>query len=809
MHPGIVIMYLRPTARSLRLGCLCLATALLSPLSISRAAEQTVLIGIRHYPRDPHISLPRFSDQDAAAMHAWLKSVAAPGVISLENETASLDRMVVELRSAILGAKAGEVVYLFISARGIALQRWKNGYIGSAGLQEEKPQSTGVPVSDLAEMIGQTRAAAVFVLADLCRDPDIDNRINERVKEMLGALPKIRGILASAPSQVSREDASLKLAPLTPAAGYGVFAYSLMSGLLAHRSRFSEVFDYVRETVRTRTSRAQQPVKFGRKDDLPLWRENRRAAAPVLLASIARGRLAFFLQQNIPGPGDASDTDEPDISEYTSLFAQERFDEVRARIRSFERTSSPSQWPLVRDRVAVAAADIGQKAIASYGMSDLLPDDPEKLGEPDFQRAERAFDTALAILATRKLTDEEERVLGAYRNSLESRRLFAKGRAAAFHNDRLTDARDLLKLAEAKLQPPIPEISNALGITYLEYPSADAAQRVRDLRTAIECFQRSIRLAPAWSYPRHNLALAHILLGDSAAAAQVYREAVAAAPHLPYLYYNLGLVLQRTNQWKDAKRAYDTALNLSAKTEGFLRQRAEDWAQNLRAEADVARKRSEVFHKNAAEMHNAMGALLESRGKHDDAAGEYELALQANARHCAARQNLAMLELHWAGKLKSAAAQKADPEELLKQNTATCPNFVPSWMSLGDLKAKEGQWEAARHAYDEATCLPTVDAEALFAIARTLEAESPAKSGAAEGYYRRALIAYEKRSAGAQPLAPPEFYLALARMEQARTGVTPCPLYRKAAEALSLLPHRSREAREVRSKEAGCPASER
>ena len=56
-------------------------------------------------------------------------------------------------------------------------------------------------------MIDQSPAARVYFLADLCRDSDAsrDNRINQRIQERLGRLPKVRGILASAGSQASLE----------------------------------------------------------------------------------------------------------------------------------------------------------------------------------------------------------------------------------------------------------------------------------------------------------------------------------------------------------------------------------------------------------------------------------------------------------------------------------------------------------------------------------------------------------------------------------------------------------------------------
>jgi tetratricopeptide (TPR) repeat protein len=437
--------------------------------------------------------------------------------------------------------------------------------------------------------------------------------------------------------------------------------------------------------------------------------------------------------------------------------------------------------------------------IARYGTSDLLPDDPEKLTERDFVRAADAFETALSIFSIPPLTDVEKRVLGPYRASVDARYLFARGRAAAFHRDQLQKARDLLEKAAGAVGLPIPEISNALGITYLEYPAADPSVRRQELLTAIRYFRQSSALAPTWPYPLHNLALAYIQLGDSATAEQIYRGA-AAISRLPYIYYNLGLVEHRSNQLKEARSAYQEALHRAEATESELRQRARDWKTVLPNAASLAMHRAEVFHRNRAEMQNALGSLMEHERHWDEAADWYGRALSSDPKLCPARYNLAALEILRGPKLKSPAAA-TPPKDLLTENTRSCPDFLPSWSKLGDLLAGEHDWSDSRGAYEKALTGSSRDADTLFSIGKTYEAEN--RPAQAYGYFKRAVTEYERQPGGSTPLAPPQAYLAVIRVRQ--PSDQPCDWYRKAEEAQHLIPGVTKAQRkEMQSGLAAC-----
>ena len=123
-------------------------------------------------------------------------------------------------------AQPGDIVYIFISARGIA-KPGSDGYIGTSDMVSEKPESTGVPVAYLRRLISGTqeqgfrdkcKADRVILFADVARGPQkLANDINLRVAE-LGSIhqPAVAGILATQPGQISLEAAALTHDPDPP-----------------------------------------------------------------------------------------------------------------------------------------------------------------------------------------------------------------------------------------------------------------------------------------------------------------------------------------------------------------------------------------------------------------------------------------------------------------------------------------------------------------------------------------------------------------------------------------------------------------
>jgi tetratricopeptide (TPR) repeat protein len=755
-----------------------------------RADQRSLVIGLSTYVGDPRISVPKYSDRDADLVAtAWLSALGARGTVKLQNQSASLDRMEIELRKALLGAKPGDTVYVFLSGRGLARPGSKEGYIGTFRMTDNKPQSTAMPVSFFGSIVENSDASAVFILADLCRE-SADNRINQRLTDRLMQIngKDVRGILATSGSESSREDDQLR---------QGVFAYAVATKggtPVRLRSGFDQLFADVRNDVSTRTSRTQVPSAFA------AGNKGRRAGVldpeperSLVLASLLAPNGIGGLLQAVAGTGRTPDSEIQELADARHALdyvGRGRYEQAVADLRSLRAPLKDEQWTAVRDRVVGALADAGQSVVAQYGMADMLPDDPAKLTKGDFESASAAFRGAEEALAIRPLNDDEKRIYAGYPESLRARGLLCEGRTAAFDNH-MDVARAALSEA-ARLSPkPLPEIANVLGVTYLESPGEDPVQRRANLRIAIRYFEEAIRISPTWAYPRHNLGLAYVALGDASTAERVYSDAMDANPFLPYVPYNLALVEHRANKLKDAERSYQAALDLSRKLQSDLADRAKQWETELSEQSDLALRRKAAFHANEAEILNGLGAVAEARKKWDEAAGHYREAFGANPQHCPSRYNLAMLALRPGVKLRMAV----DAERLLDENTRECPSFLASWSLLGTVAAARGDYAYAASAYRGELEVSRNNPEALSGLA-----EVEAKQGnlqAAEQHFAAALHAYEARPGGAGSAAPVSAYLALAQVRQ-QLGLPPsCDLLTRAEAAMRVMPHSVQQKREL------------
>ncbi len=334
----------------------------------------------------------------------------------------------------------------------------------------------------------------------------------------------------------------------------------------------------------------------------------------------------------------------------------------------------------------------------------MLPDDPLRVGKGNrsFSLAARAFQSAWRLLP-----DEEP--YRAYRQDLDSRRLLCSG-LDKIYQDQVREAEADLKQAEARLRRPLPEVYNALGITFLEGQ--------KDYDQAIDYFQRAGRMAPTWPYPRHNLALTYAEKGDYARAEKTYRDAIAISPQQPYLHYNLGLLLQRSNQLGPARRAYQAALTSLTTQAGTYAARVGEWTRELPEEAKIAREREAGFSKARAIVENALGALTASQHDDDGAVAHYELAVAADAGLCAARHNLAVLKLSRPG--RQWVGTSGNPQSLLEKNIAACPDFHPSRIRLSLIYLELGDLDRARQGLEQVLSQVPGNVEAKRGLAAVL-----------------------------------------------------------------------------------------
>ena len=136
---------------------------------------RAVIVGVRRYPVYAPTKPLSFANQDASLFEQYLKSGKAGkfqngDLIVIRDEGATLDRVHLALREAILGAQPGDRVYIFISARGIARQnsRWAPWHFGSGRNQTGEHWHS---VSELRDIMLNSKAQRIFFSADVCRDP--------------------------------------------------------------------------------------------------------------------------------------------------------------------------------------------------------------------------------------------------------------------------------------------------------------------------------------------------------------------------------------------------------------------------------------------------------------------------------------------------------------------------------------------------------------------------------------------------------------------------------------------------------------
>jgi tetratricopeptide (TPR) repeat protein len=137
-------------------------------------------------------------------------------------------------------------------------------------------------------------------------------------------------------------------------------------------------------------------------------------------------------------------------------------------------------------------------------------------------------------------------------------------------------------------------------------------------------------------------------MGDNAAAEAAYRAAIQRTPQHPYLYYNLGILLQRINRRSEAEALFLAAIQRFEEQTQAYRQRAASLSADnpeAKAEAVLDLQEAETAVRNEGEAYNALGALWQAEGKASKAKRGYETALQQNASLYAAQYNLGVLAL--------------------------------------------------------------------------------------------------------------------------------------------------------------------
>jgi protein O-GlcNAc transferase len=182
--------------------------------------------------------------------------------------------------------------------------------------------------------------------------------------------------------------------------------------------------------------------------------------------------------------------------------------------------------------------------------------------------------------------------------------------------------------------------------------------------------------------------------GNNAAAIDLLRQAVNAAPRKGDYHNALGCAFTRLEKFEEAERSLERAIALDNRAEfhsslGTLRKR-----QNRLPEAIAAYQESLRLDSNAADTHYNLGNAFRANGDTEEALQSFRQALQLNAGHF---HSLASL-----GQMMHVAGRHADAAEYFKKSLAIQPQDADLLCDFGDLLQETGNLADAVASYQRA-----------------------------------------------------------------------------------------------------------
>jgi predicted O-linked N-acetylglucosamine transferase (SPINDLY family) len=182
--------------------------------------------------------------------------------------------------------------------------------------------------------------------------------------------------------------------------------------------------------------------------------------------------------------------------------------------------------------------------------------------------------------------------------------------------------------------------------------------------------------------------------GNNAAASELLRKAVIAAPQTGDYHNALGCALTRLDRFEDAERSFERAIALDNRAEfhsslGTLRKR-----QNRLQEALAAYQEALRLDSTAADTHYNLGNAFRANGDAEEALQSFRRALQLNGSHF---HSLAAL-----GQMMHAAGRNLEAAEHFKKALAIQPQDTDVLCEFGDVLQESGDWDEAVALYQRA-----------------------------------------------------------------------------------------------------------
>ncbi len=187
------------------------------------------------------------------------------------------------------------------------------------------------------------------------------------------------------------------------------------------------------------------------------------------------------------------------------------------------------------------------------------------------------------------------------------------------------------------------------------------------------------------------------LLGDGkfSEAATFFREALADEPDNPTLLINLGIALRFSGERREARVLFEKAFMLKDGQRAAGHQLAQLKMEDQDFEGAERLLRLVLAREGgAAEVRNALGLVLEKRGRSDEAKREYEAAAKLDTSAAEPRNNL--------GNLARSKRRNDDAERWYLEAIAADPYFMGAYNNLALLCQDRGQIDRAIDLYGRA-----------------------------------------------------------------------------------------------------------
>ncbi len=218
------------------------------------------------------------------------------------------------------------------------------------------------------------------------------------------------------------------------------------------------------------------------------------------------------------------------------------------------------------------------------------------------------------------------------------------------------------------------------------------------LRSGIRAYRQAVSLAPTDSLLFHNVSWLHVMAGDFGSARQALDRAIALEPREPLYRLSSALWHERNRDSAAAVREYATALALSPALADSLH--FQRFARRLPG-----------GYRDAVEM----------------AADQLQREFERTRDPLVGARLARVLWL---------AGRDAGVRELLENALAQLPSLPKPWVSLGRLRERDGDTEAARLCYRRAVFLNPSEVFGWGRLANRFERSGAGRAWAAYGYQR-------------------------------------------------------------------------